>query len=252
MRTPIMAGNWKMNKTNAEAKALAEALVKSTAGISGVDIVLCPPYTAIATVADAVAGSKIAVGAQNMYWEESGAFTGEVSPLMLEGLCQYVIFGHSERRQLFGETDEGVNKKVKAALGHGFTPIICCGEDLTQNEAGETETFVGGQIRAALADLTAAQVTGLVIAYEPIWAIGTGKAAEPTAVNEIIDRSIRGVVAEMFDDQTAQAVRVQYGGSVKPANVADFMSQPGIDGALVGGASLQADSFTALVEAAAK
>jgi triosephosphate isomerase len=170
----------------------------------------------------------------------------------LKGLCQYVIFGHSERRQYFGETDEGVNKKVKAALAHGFTPIICCGEDLDQNEAGETVSFVGGQIRAALDGLTADQVSQLVIAYEPIWAIGTGKAAEPKAVNEIIRQSIRGVVTELFGEETAQAVRVQYGGSVKPANIDVFMTQSEIDGALVGGASLKADNFVPLIESAAR
>jgi triosephosphate isomerase len=190
------------------------------------------------------------VGAQNMYWEEQGAFTGEVSPLMLQGLCQYVILGHSERRQFFGETDAGVNQKTKAALAHNLRPIICCGENLAQNEAGETAAFVGSQIRAALEGLTAGQAGRLVIAYEPIWAIGTGKAAEPAAVNSIIGLNIRGVVAEMFGEETAQAVRIQYGGSVNPGNVAGFLVQPNIDGALVGGASLKAESFLALVRAA--
>jgi triosephosphate isomerase len=247
-----MAGNWKMHKTIDEAAELAQAVKAATGDMSGVDIVLCPPFTAIAAVAAAVKGSRIEVGAQNMYWEAQGAFTGEVSPLMLRGLCRYVILGHSERREYFGETDTGVNKKAKAALAHGLIPIICCGENLAQNEGGETAEFVGSQIRGALEGLTAEQVAQLVIAYEPIWAIGTGRAAEPAAVNSIIGLSIRGVVAEQFGEAAAQAVRIQYGGSVKPDNVAAFLVQPNIDGALVGGASLVADSFTALVKAAAR
>ncbi|RME45571.1 MAG: triose-phosphate isomerase [Caldilineae bacterium] len=250
MRTPIMAGNWKMHKTIAEAVVLAKAVRDAAAGIAGVEVVLCPPFTAIAAVADAVSGSRVQVGAQNMHWEEAGAFTGEVSPLMLQDLCQYVILGHSERRQYFAETDEGVNRKVKAALAHNLTPIICCGENLAQNEAGETASFVGRQIRAALEGLTAEQAAQVVIAYEPIWAIGTGRAAEPAAVNSIIGLSIRGVIADLYGEATAQAVRVQYGGSVKPDNVESFLVQPEIDGALVGGASLKADSFIALVQAA--
>lgn len=252
MRTPIMAGNWKMHKTISEAVALAQGIEEATINISGAEIVLCPPFTAISAVADAVAGSEIKVGAQNMYWEEQGAFTGEISPLMLESLCHYVILGHSERRQYFGETDSGVNQKVKAALAHNLHPIICCGENLAQNEAGETANIVGGQVRAALADLTAGQVTQVVIAYEPIWAIGTGRAAEPAAVNDIIGLNVRGVIADMFGQETAQAVRVQYGGSVKPDNIDSFMVQPNIDGALVGGASLTVDSFVLLVESAVR
>ncbi len=240
-----------MHKTIAEAVVLAKAVKDAAAGIAGVEVVLCPPFTAIAAVADAVSGSRVQVGAQNMHWEEAGAFTGEVSPLMLQDLCQYVILGHSERRQYFAETDEGVNRKVKAALAHNLTPIICCGENLAQNEAGETASFVGRQIRAALEGLTAEQAAQVVIAYEPIWAIGTGKAAEPAAVNSIIGLSIRGVIADLYGEATAQAVRVQYGGSVKPDNVESFLVQPEIDGALVGGASLKADSFIALVQAAA-
>lgn len=251
MRTPIMAGNWKMHNTISEAVALAREIKAAVATISGVEIVLCPVYTAISAVADTVADSAIKVGAQNMHWEEQGAFTGEVSPTMLSGLCQYVILGHSERRQLFGETDENVNRKVQAALAHDLIPIVCVGEDLAQNEAGATETVVGDQVRAALSGLAAAQASQVVIAYEPIWAIGTGKAAEPEAVNTIIDNSIRQVVAAAFDTATAEAVRVQYGGSVKPGNVAGFMAQSNIDGALVGGASLTVENFVPLVEAAA-
>ncbi len=252
MRKPMMAGNWKMHKTVTEAAELASALKISAGDVTAAEVVLCPPFTAIATVAEAVRGSNISVGAQNMHWEEQGAFTGEISPLMLDGLCRYAISGHSERRQYFGETNETVNKKVKSALAHGLTPIICCGENLAQNEAGETESFVSAQIRGALDGLSAEKVAGLVIAYEPIWAIGTGRTAEPAAVNSIIGLSIRGVIADMFDEATAQSVRVLYGGSVKPGNVDSFMVQPEIDGGLVGGASLKADSFTALVQSAAK
>jgi triosephosphate isomerase len=252
MRTPIMAGNWKMYKNVDEAAELAQAIKSAAADTTGVDIVLCPPFTALTTVAAAVKGSSIEVGAQNMYWEEQGAFTGEVSPLMLQGWCRYVILGHSERREYFGETDEGVNKKAKAALAYNLIPIICCGENLAQNEAGQTADFVGSQIRGALDGLTNEQVAQVVIAYEPIWAIGTGKAAEPAAVNSLIGLSIRGVIADVFGETAAQAVRIQYGGSVKPENVESFLVQPNIDGALVGGASLKADSFIALVNAAAK
>lgn len=252
MRKPIMAGNWKMHKTISEAVTLARGINEATTAITGAEIVLCPPFTAISVVSDVVNESHIQVGAQNMYWEDQGAFTGEVSPAMLQGWCQFVILGHSERRQFFGETDKGVNYKVKAALAHNIIPIVCVGENLDQNEGGQTAAVVGGQVKAAFADLTPAQATQVVVAYEPIWAIGTGKAAEPAAVNSLIGLSIRGVLADTFDEATAQAVRVQYGGSVKPDNVDDFMVQPNIDGALVGGASLAVDSFVALVESAAR
>ncbi len=250
MRKPIMAGNWKMHKTVSEAKALAEAIKQGAANVSEVDVALCPPYTALAAVGEVVAGTLIKTGAQNMCALEEGAVTGEISPLMVKELAQYVILGHSERRQYFAESDEWVNKKVQMAFKHGLTSIICVGENLEQNKAGETVEFVGGQVRGALQDLSAEQVAQLIIAYEPIWAIGTGLAAEPEAVNQIIKESIRNVVAEQFGAEAAQALRVQYGGSVKPANVAGFMAQPEIDGALVGGASLKADSFLALIEAA--
>ncbi len=250
MRKPIMAGNWKMHKTVSEAKALAEAIKQGAADVSEVEVVLCPPYTALDAVSNVLAGTNIKAGAQNMCQAEEGAVTGEISPLMVKELAQYVILGHSERRQYFAESDEGVNNKVKAALKHGLIPIICVGENLEQNKAGETVEFVGGQVRGALNDLNAEQVAQLIIAYEPVWAIGTGLAAEPEAVNQIIKESIRNVVAQQFGEDAAQALRVQYGGSVKPANVAGFMAQSEIDGALVGGASLKADSFLALVKAA--
>ncbi|MFQ5611008.1 MAG: triose-phosphate isomerase [Anaerolineae bacterium] len=251
MRTPIIAGNWKMHNTVAEAVVLARAVRDAVAGVHGAETVLCPPFTALVAVSDVIGDSRVGLGAQNMHWQEKGAFTGEVSPSMLQGLCQYVILGHSERRQYFGETDEGVNRKVKAALAHDLTPIVCVGENLAQNEAGQTEAVVGGQVRAAFADLSAGQAGQIIVAYEPIWAIGTGKAAEPAAVNSIIGLCIRGTLAGAFGEKVAQAVRVQYGGSVNPGNIERFMAQPDIDGALVGGASLKVETFVPLVEAAA-
>jgi triosephosphate isomerase len=250
MRTPIIAGNWKMHKTIAEAIQLADAVCAGVADKQGVDVVLCPPFTALSPVKNILAGRQVALGAQNMHWETHGAFTGEVSPLMLAELCDYVIIGHSERRQFFGETDEGVNKKIKAALAHHLTPIVCVGENLQQNEAGETATFVGGQVKAAFEGVPAEQAATVVVAYEPIWAIGTGKNADPATANSIIGLSIRGALARLYGEAIAQRIRVQYGGSVKPDNIANFMAQPDIDGALVGGASLTAENFLPLVMAA--
>jgi len=252
MRTPIIAGNWKMNKTIAEATALVREMRRELNQIKGVEKVLCPPFTALSTVAGLLQATEIKLGAQDMHWEEKGAYTSAISPLMLKELCQYVIIGHSERRQYFGETDESVNRKVKAALQHGLNPIICVGENLEQNEAGQTEAWVSAQVQAALQGLTAEQVRGLVIAYEPIWAIGTGKAATGAGANAVIGLVIRGTVASLFDGSTAQALRIQYGGSVNPANIAEFMTQPDIDGALVGGASLVAEKFVAITRQAAE
>jgi len=250
MRTPIIAGNWKMHKTIAEAVQLARGIREGVVGVAGVEVVLCPPFTALAAVEDVISNSKVGLGAQNMYFEEQGAFTGEISPLMLEGLCDYVILGHSERRQYFGETDEGVNQKIKAALAHNLLPIVCVGENLDQNEAGETVEFVGGQVKAAFDGLSAEEAVKVVVAYEPIWAIGTGKTAEPADANRIIAQSVRVPLAEMYGDEVAQRIRVQYGGSVKPNNIEAFMAQPEIDGALVGGACMQIDSFVAIVKGA--
>ena len=250
MRTPIIAGNWKMNKTAAEAVEFVREIRNGLSKIKGVDKVVCPPFIALPGVYDALQATDIGIGAQNMHFAESGAYTGECAPNMLTPFCQYVILGHSERRAYFGETDEGVNQKTKAALAHGLIPIICVGETLEQNEAGETQAFVSSQVRAALAGLTADQVAGLIIAYEPIWAIGTGKSASAAEAGSIIGLSVRGPVAEMFGEETAQKVRIQYGGSVKENNIADYMSQPDIDGALVGGASLKA-GFIELVKNAA-
>ena len=251
-RKPIIAGNWKMNKTIDEALPLIKGISEGVQDISTVETVVCPPFVALQAVSTALAESNVGVGAQNVYFEESGAYTAETAPGMLEGLVSYCIIGHSERRNIFGESDEWVNRKAIALLAHGITPIICVGESLKQNQAGETVPFVRGQMEAALAGLTAAQVAGLVIAYEPIWAIGTGLTATPADANEIIKTSIRDVVADLYDDTTAQAVRIQYGGSAKPANIAGYMAQPDIDGALVGGAALKADSFVAMVEETAR
>ncbi len=251
MRTPFIAGNWKMHKTIAEAVALVEELRAALEGFTACDVAVCPPFPALAAVREALAGSAIGLGAQNMHWEEQGAFTGEVSPRMLAGLCDYVIIGHSERRTLFGETDEMVNRKLHSALAHGLKPILCVGENLEQNRAGETEAFVGGQVRAAFAGLTAEQARLVTVAYEPIWAIGTGVPAHGPDANRIIGEAVRGTLAALYGDAVAQAIRIQYGGSVKPANAAEFLGQPEIDGALVGGASLRAADFAAIVRAVA-
>jgi triosephosphate isomerase len=247
MRTPFIAGNWKMHKTIEEAVALVRELCGALEGVDGCDVAVCPPFPALAAVREALAGSAIGLGAQNMHWEEQGAFTGAVSPLMLQGLCDYVIIGHSERRNLFGETDEMVNKKLHAALAHGLKPILCVGENLQQNQAGETETFVGGQVRAAFAGITAEQARVITVAYEPIWAIGTGVPATGEGANAIVGGTVRGTVAALYGDDLAAGMRIQYGGSVKPANIAEFMAQPEIDGALVGGASLRAVDFSGIV-----
>jgi triosephosphate isomerase len=246
MRTPFVAGNWKMNKTADAAVDFVREIVPDLNAIDGIDIAVCPPFIALPGVAQMLAGTKIGVGAQNMYFEASGAYTGEVSPAMLQGLCRYVILGHSERRALFGETDEGVNKKIVAALAHNLTPIICVGESLSQNEAGETQAFVSGQIRAAFAGLSAWQAAVCVVAYEPIWAIGTGRSATAELAEDIIRTSVRDVLADLFGRDTAEAIRIQYGGSVTEDNIADYMRQPDIDGALVGGASLK-PTFVKLV-----
>ena len=251
MRTPIIAGNWKMFKTVAEATALVREMRHALNEIEGVEKVLCPPFTALAAVADLIRPGKILLGAQDMHWEEKGAFTGEISPVMLKELCQYVIIGHSERRQYFAETDETVSRKVRAALAHGLLAIVCVGENLAQNEGGQTEAIVSAQVKAALQGLTAAQAETIVVAYEPIWAIGTGKAATGAGANAVIGLTIRGTVASLFGEATAQTLRVQYGGSVTPENIQEFMTQPDIDGALVGGASLVAAKFVPIVKMSA-
>jgi triosephosphate isomerase len=245
MRTPIVAGNWKMNKTVAEARDLVSALVPLVAEMSDVKVVLCPPATALLPVNALLAGTEIGLGAQNMHWEASGAYTGEVAPVMVAEFGQYTILGHSERRAYFGETDETVNKKVLAAQANGLTPIVCVGESLEENEAGETEAVVSRQIKDGLKGVSA----NLVIAYEPIWAIGTGRAATAELANDTI-KTIRGVLAELFSAEAAEGIRILYGGSVKGSNAAEYFSQSDIDGALVGGASLKAADFAAIAAAA--
>ncbi len=248
MRRPIIAANWKMNCDITQARELVSSFKGLVEGVSGVDIVIVPPFTALSTVAQLIGGTNIELAAQNMYWEESGAYTGEVSPSMLKDAgCSFIIIGHSERRAYFGETDETVNKKLKAALHYGLSPIVCVGETLSQREAGETTQVIGSQLQGGLAGLTTAQVNQVVIAYEPIWAIGTGKTATPAQANEV-HSFIRKHIAERFDQATAQAIRIQYGGSVKPDNVDTLMAEPDIDGALVGGAALKADSFARIVK----
>jgi triosephosphate isomerase (TIM) len=252
MRKPIIAGNWKMYKTLGESTDFARQLAPQLAPYSGVERVVCPTYVALAAVADALKGTDILVGAQSVHWEAQGAFTSQISPTMLQGLVDYVIIGHSECRAYLNETDETVNKKVKAALAYGLKPIIAVGESLEQNEAGETSPFVSGQVRAALQGVDAANMANIVIAYEPIWAIGTGKNASGELANSIIAGAIRATLADMYGNEVAQTVRIQYGGSVKPGNMAEYMSQPDIDGALVGGASLKVEDFAQLVKAAAE
>ena len=251
MRHPIIAGNWKMHLGRVdEARAFVRRIRYGLNQIEGVERVLCPPFTVLASVAEVLRPTRIRLGAQTMHWEDQGAHTGEISPAMLAGLCQYVILGHSERRAANDERDDSVNRKVRAALAHDLTPIVCVGENLVQNEAGQTHEFVGGQVRTALAGLSAEQAGRCVIAYEPLWAIGAGKAATPADANRVIGLTIRGAIAETFGEATAQSVRVQYGGSVNVENIAAFMRMPEVDGALVGGASLKPD-FVELVRRAA-
>jgi len=243
MRKKFIAGNWKMNKTLSETRELLERLVPMLGPLNGIDRAVFPPYTALSLTAEILAGTGIGVGAQNMHWEESGAYTGEVAPAMLAEICQYVIVGHSERRQYFGETDETVNRKVKAAFVHGLRPIVCVGESLEENKAGLTGDIVSRQMLHGLADLTPEQGGQLVVAYEPIWAIGTGLAATPEDANNIHRDIVRAALADLFGGEVAQKIQILYGGSAKPDNAAGFFMQPDIDGALVGGASLKAEVF---------
>jgi len=247
MRKPILAGNWKMNKTPAEAVAFVRTLIPLVADYANVEIVVCPPFVTLPGVADALQGTRIGVGAQNLHWAENGAYTGEVSATMLQGLAGYVIIGHSERRQYFGETDESVNKKLKAALAHGLTPIVCVGEDLAQNEAGVTDTLVSGQVRAAFEGISAEDAPRVVVAYEPIWAIGTGKTATKEVANRVCGAVVRGTLTGLYGQEVAEAIRIQYGGSANEKNIGELMAMPDIDGALIGGASLKTDAFTAMI-----
>lgn len=247
MRKPILAGNWKMNKTAAEAVALVQAMQSGLAEVSAVEKVVIPPYLAVPDVSRLCESTDLEVGAQNLFWESSGAYTGEVAPNMVAEFCTYVVIGHSERREYFGETDETVNKKLKAAYAAGLKPIVCVGESLALREGGKTEEWVSGQVKAALEGLTPEQVTGLVIAYEPIWAIGTGLAATSDEAERVCGAVVRATVSELYGQDVAEDVRIQYGGSVNPDNALELMSKPNIDGGLVGGASLKADSFVAIV-----
>ncbi len=249
MRTPIIAGNWKMFKTVPEAQAFIEG-IKGKAEVEGVESIICAPFTNLPALVEAVKGTSIKIGAQNLHFEDNGAFTGEISGVMLKDLgVDYVIIGHSERRQYFAETDEIVNKKAHAAFRHGLTPIVCVGEKLEEREADQTKDVCKVQTEGALAGLSEEQAKATVIAYEPIWAIGTGKSSTSADANEVISY-IRGVVKDLYNEEVANAVRIQYGGSVKPENVKEYMGQSDIDGALVGGASLQPESYIALVEGA--
>ena len=248
MPNTVIAGNWKMNRCSAEAIELARAVKGGLANAVRAEVVLCPPAIFLIGVRDAVHGSPVKIGAQNMHWEDSGAFTGEISPLMLRGVCDYVILGHSERRQFFGETDELVNQKVKSALQHGLRPIMCVGETLAEREVGQAGSVIERQVQAGLADIV--DITGLIVAYEPIWAIGTGLAATPEIAAEIMGGVIGETLRVMFGT-VADEVSILYGGSVNPGNVTSFMCQDPIHGALVGGASLQADQFVEIVKLAA-
>ncbi|MCU0650714.1 MAG: triose-phosphate isomerase [Candidatus Omnitrophica bacterium] len=254
MRKTIIAGNWKMYKTISEAIELANGLKRELyrTASDDIDIVICPVYTSLCEIAEIVADSNIALGAQDAYWQDEGAFTGEVSVRMLKDAgCKYIIIGHSERRQFFSETNDTVNKKVKAVLLHGLTPIMCVGEMLAEREAGNTFKVIEDHVKNGLAGMSSEEAVKTVIAYEPVWAIGTGKTATPAQAQEV-PKFIRNTLAKMYSQDVANDIRIQYGGSVKPENIEELMRQPDVDGALVGGASLKVDSFAAIVTAAAK
>jgi triosephosphate isomerase len=251
MRKPFVAGNWKMNKTTAETRDLVAQLSEKLNVITGVEKVICPPFMSLPAASAALNGSEIGLGAQNMHWEEKGAFTGEVSPAMVKELCGYVILGHSERRAYFNETDEIVNRKLISAQKLNLIPIVCVGETLDQYESKLTSEVVSRQTSQSLRDVSPAFAPHIVVAYEPVWAIGTGKASNGLEANAVVKDVIRPALAELFGGETAQAIRVLYGGSVTSSNAAEFFGQPDIDGALVGGASLKVDEFAAITKAAA-
>ena len=248
MRTPIIAGNWKLNKTISEAVEFTTALKALVTDVNGVEIIIAPPFTALAAVSETIADSNICLSAQDVYSEDSGAFTGEVSAPMLKDVgCDYVIIGHSERRQYFSEMNESINQKVKAALAHALKPIICVGEQLEEREAGRTKAVIEDHVSGGIAGLSAAELSSCVIAYEPVWAIGTGKTATPAQAQEV-HNFIRGLLTTTYSAEVASELCIQYGGSVKPENAAELMGQPDVDGALVGGASLEAESFAQIVK----
>jgi triosephosphate isomerase len=249
MSIAIVAGNWKMNTTITDARALVNAMKEGLDAVEGVTKVVCPPFVSLSAVAEMLRGSSVHVGAQNMHHEEKGAYTGEVSPAMLAGICRYVVLGHSERRLHFGETDAGVSLKAGAAIEAGLRPIVCVGESLHDREQGSAEQLVSGQIRASLADVRPSE--GLVVAYEPVWAIGTGRAATPDVAQEMMSH-IRGELAGLWGRDAADEIPLLYGGSVTPDNITDYMEQPDVNGALVGGASLNADAFVEIVRLAAR
>ena len=248
-RTSLVAGNWKMNKTAAEARELVSTMSAKLGEISQVEKVLCPPFLAIPAVAGLLEGSQIGLGAQNLHWQEKGAYTGEVSPGMVKEFCKYVIIGHSERRAYFGETDESVNKKLHAAMKLELIPIVCVGETLEQYEAGTTSEVVRRQISAGLAGIDSAAAWRIVVAYEPVWAIGTGKASSGENANHVHQKVIRPALSELFGPDGAEAIRILYGGSVTASNASEFFAYRDIDGALVGGASLKPDEFVAITKA---
>lgn len=252
MRTPFVAGNWKMNKTVAEARALVAEMTPDLRAVKGVEKVLCPPFMSLIPVAALLLGTDIGLGAQNMYWEAKGAYTGEIAPGMVAEFCQYVIIGHSERRTYFGETNDTVKKKIASARTAGLIPIVCVGETLAEYDSGLTAKVVSNQIRAGFTDQQAESIPKMVVAYEPVWAIGTGRASNGVDANAVIRDHIRKPLAELYGAEAAQAIRVLYGGSVTSANAAEFFSQPDIDGALVGGASLKVDEFIRITQAAVK
>ena len=247
VRTPLIAGNWKMYKTGREAVEAAQSLKELTAGVSDVDVMIAPPFTALAATADALGGSMIALGAQNLHWESEGAFTGEISPGMIRAAgCRYAIIGHSERRQLFGETDQSVNRKVRAALAADLIPVLCIGETEVERDAQQTFSVLDKQVRLGLEDLSLQTPGGLVVAYEPVWAIGTGKTATREQAQEA-HAFIRELLRKLGGDAVAEATRILYGGSVKPDNIAALIGMDDIDGALVGGASLAPETFARIV-----
>lgn len=252
MRKPFVAGNWKMNKTAEQARLLVAELLPGLQAVPSVERVLCPPATSLMALKAMLTGTEIGLGAQNLHWEASGAYTGELSPAMVKEFCQYVIIGHSERRTYFGESDASVNKKVKAALANGLVPVVCIGETLAENEAGKTSEVLIRQTMDGLKDIPTEQAGAIVIAYEPVWAIGTGRASSGIQANAVVADVIRPALIALFGTEIAQATRVLYGGSVTAANAAEFFGQPEIDGALVGGASLKPAEFIKIVEAAAK
>jgi triosephosphate isomerase len=252
MRIPFVAGNWKMNKDVKEARSLVAEMLPSLQAIGNVEKVICPPFTALMALSAMLAGSSIGLGAQDMYWEPQGAFTGEISTSMIKEFCEYVIIGHSERRTFFNETDETINRKLKAALKGELIAIVCIGETLAENEAGQTAEVIRRQLRLGLAGVEAGVAGKIVIAYEPVWAIGTGKAASGTEVNRTVAENIRPILAELFGSELAEGMRILYGGSVNPTNAIEFFSQSQIDGALVGGASLKPQDFVQITKAARK